>query len=861
MSLKKISFLNSVQIKILIAIFLACTSIALSFKVADISFKDMQATVEKMGSPNKKLLIVNNLFINILKLNNLQKEIVLDEFLEKEDFRSNRERINISIDTLKKLYINDHIQLKKIESLSNMLSLGDSLLEDYIDVRRQINNNSKLFSKINYLSNLVIESVPQNKPLSQTFEYEPEEIEEGPLTDSKPIIQTEEQKDRRTLIDRIFKRKEKEVASVAIDLTEKDPQIINDKYFREQLIKKLEEREELEAQLISETQEKIKKEVQQVVTSIEQEQIKSTNLLLNKEIELTNNANQLLHQLLAILREIEEAELLRIEEENTSFMGIMNSGVERIMIIMYLFFLTAAIFVFVILSDISRSRKHKEELMKAKEEAEHHSIVKQRFLANISHEIRTPVQSILGFAEQVKNESHPNKDHLDAIYKSSEHLLNIVNEVLDYSKIISGKFTFDNKRFNLKKTVEEVAETFQFQADQKNIKIKIINDIGLHEHFLGDSFRLKQVLINLLGNAIKFTEDGQVGIKVSCLSHPHSHLAEFSFEVWDTGIGISPDEIHKIFQDFEQANSSISQKFGGTGLGLNIVKGIIEAQGGKINVESEVGRGTKFNFNLSFEKSYKKDALPEPSQENLNPKKLPKKTVIFDDDPFILQLCSSIFQKHSMGLIACSTPKEFTSGAWDDEIEFVLTDINIPGTSGFEICNKIKSITKGKCPVFAITAQALPEEHKKIMESGFDGILTKPFKENDLLQVLSTGKSSIEPNAAEPDLDQVLNQLKGNVQVFKKLLNIFVEDTAKDIYELKDFISKSESKNIAFKLHKLAGRTSQIGAKDLAIKLRELEENIEMGQFNEESIHLLEDLVVDLSHLVEFLTKKAEKIA
>ncbi|RYD89081.1 MAG: hybrid sensor histidine kinase/response regulator, partial [Sphingobacteriales bacterium] len=371
----------------------------------------------------------------------------------------------------------------------------------------------------------------------------------------------------------------------------------------------------------------------EAMQKIEKNQRRKSAQFINRETTLTRANNELIGQILTILKQVENEAVAQIEVNNGHAKYVVNASVKRISLIMLAFFLVTVILLYFILTDISRSNTYRNQLEQARDAAEYHSMAKQRFLSNMSHEIRTPLQSIIGYAELISQQEHPRKKDIEAIYQSSGHLMQIVNEVLDYNRIISGKFTFTNRVFNITALLDEVVSVMSLQAAKKSLKMVTNYSPTANIQVEGDPFRLKQVLYNLLGNAIKFTHAGQITLTASCLKQDDN--AYFTFSIKDTGIGLTEADTGKIFNEFEQVDNADRNSQTGTGLGLTISKELIESQGGNIYVESKPGKGSTFTFRLQF--TIATDVGDEISDtiEALLIKDT--NTWIVDDDSFILE--------------------------------------------------------------------------------------------------------------------------------------------------------------------------------------------------------------------------------
>jgi signal transduction histidine kinase/FixJ family two-component response regulator len=550
----------------------------------------------------------------------------------------------------------------------------------------------------------------------------------------------------------------------------------------------------------------------------------------------------LLSRILDVLNEVEIEVIQQTAIKNTKAKEVANASVERISLILLAFFIVTAFFIFFILTDLSKSNKYKLQLMKSKEEAESHSLARQRFLSNMSHEIRTPLQSILGYAEQVKEQEKPDKNDIEAIYSSSEHLLQIVNEVLDYSRISSGKFHFENKSFSLIHLLEETIEALQPQANKKALLLELKHDLPQDTFLEGDPFRLKQILINLLGNSLKFTNNGKVSLDVHCKQEGSKYFLQFKIQ--DTGIGIAKEKIKTIFNQFEQADASISEAYGGTGLGLSIVKALIEQQQGKISVISEPGKGSLFTVELGFKKS-PQTALPEQSRIPKGSLNYKETVWLVDDDALILKLCSDILRKKEITHRCFNSAEALLKEEWDDSVKIVLTDIRMKEMSGIKLCHELRKRLGSDLQIIALTAQALPEEREEILKQGFNKVLKKPFRENELLGLFTIDlQESVPVSIAHSEIEKSLETIEkltfGDKELMQTIIKQFVEDSKNDVTELLAVTSKNETEKASLLLHRIAGRTSQIGNISLGLKFRKAEITLQKEGLSSELIKEIE---------------------
>jgi signal transduction histidine kinase/CheY-like chemotaxis protein len=565
-------------------------------------------------------------------------------------------------------------------------------------------------------------------------------------------------------------------------------------------------------------------EIEKIMKNMENDQLNQRKKLQRQELELINANSLFINQLLHILHAVEKEELAQIAKDNNHAVRTINKSVNRINYLMLGFFLAAAVLVYFIWVDITRSNFYKEQLEKARDRAEELSKIKQRFLANMSHEIRTPLQSIIGFAEQLRSKTTQNNEEAEAIYSSSEHLLHIVNEVLDYSRISSGNFTLANENFKLFAIVREVESSMRIQAEKKKLTFVVDNEKAAEVILLGDPFRLKQILYNLLGNAIKFTHRGFVKLSMKTIQKENDVICVF--EVIDTGIGIEKSEIEKVFSQFEQANGEITKVYGGTGLGLTIVKSLVDVQNGKIEVSSEPGIGTSFRIELSFKKAQIVQPVKTISPFGISSQAFKGKVFVVDDDGLILRLCSLILKKNKVNYKTFDSGTELLEGGVDPEVTHIFMDIRMPDINGIELCRRLRTLYPSQTKFFALTAHVLPEEKNNLLAEGFDAILTKPFHEKEMLESLGIQVQAAEEVEDKPNLDLLKQMTMGDDILYQSIVVQFIEETMDDIVTARKNLAESDSLALREVVHKMAGRLGQLGVVSISGRLRKLESDL-----------------------------------
>jgi signal transduction histidine kinase/ActR/RegA family two-component response regulator len=373
--------------------------------------------------------------------------------------------------------------------------------------------------------------------------------------------------------------------------------------------------------------------------------------------------------------------------------------------------------------------------------AEQGKKAKGDFLSTMSHEIRTPINGVIGIANLLKTEDlKPSQlDLVDTLVFSSNYLLSILTDILDFSKIEAGNLTFDSVQFNLKEICKNVLSLNQANAKNKNLLLMLNADEQVAEYLKGDSLRLCQVLNNIIGNAIKFTNSGNVTLSYRVVNKKDDQQT-IEFTIQDSGIGIAANKLDSIFDSFSQADRTISTNYGGTGLGLTISKKLIEMQGGNIFVTSEVNKGTTFTFTLRFNEvnaaEYKAEKY-ERKNSALNLDGL--KVLVAEDNNINAMILHKFLDKWNVKMDLAINGKEVLEKLSGNEYDLVLMDLHMPLMGGEEATNIIRNNASAlykSIPIIALTADATTETQKIMLASGFDNYLTKPFNPDKLYNLL-----------------------------------------------------------------------------------------------------------------------------
>jgi CheY-like chemotaxis protein/nitrogen-specific signal transduction histidine kinase len=391
-------------------------------------------------------------------------------------------------------------------------------------------------------------------------------------------------------------------------------------------------------------------------------------------------------------------------------------------------------------------------LIKQKEKAEQATQSKSMFLAGMSHEIRNHMHSIIGISEMIAETklNAEQKEYFNIINTSGNELMNIINEILDFSKIEAGQVVLDNTEFNLRELITKVISMHEANARQSGLSLKAEIQESLPENITGDPTRLSQILINLVNNAIKFTDKGGVTIKVSHKSlvpRPDANLFKLRFEVIDTGVGISEDSQQKLFKPFSQTHVAVQRKKGGTGLGLAICKQLTDLMDGEIGVISQLGKGSTFWFNimLSIPELSSNNSSSEPAGKTISAKRKAK-VIVVEDNLLNQQLIVNVLVKEGYRVDMAENGKVGFDLYKQNRYNVVLMDIQMPVMDGIQATRLIREYERknklNKSVIIAVTAHTKEGEKQNLMDAGMNLYLGKPFKNADLTDMLNKLKLS-----------------------------------------------------------------------------------------------------------------------
>lgn len=470
----------------------------------------------------------------------------------------------------------------------------------------------------------------------------------------------------------------------------------------------------------------------------------------------------------------------------------------------------------VICLDITNQKKLEAELIKSREQAEHLAKAKEVFLANMSHEIRTPMNAIMGMGSQLAKTKLSEKQsfYLTTINRAAENLLVIINDILDLSKIEAGKVVIGKIGFDPRKTISDAIQVMLHKAEEKGLRlVNSFCDSRIEPVLIGDPYRLNQVLLNLISNAVKFTEKGSVDITCKVIGETAS-TQSIQIKVTDTGIGMDDDFVAKLFEKFSQEYESVSRKYGGTGLGMSICKELVELMGGKIEVVSKKGKGTAVKFTIEFKKGKAKD-LPENETEKITNNFLENKTILVVDDNEMNRLvAATILENYGAVIAEASNGEEAIQQLEAIKTDIVLMDIQMPVLNGYEATKALRK-AGNTIPVIALTANAVQGENEKCFEAGMNDYIAKPFKEEEVLKKIAhwlnsevqirKNKINDGPENDGPLYDtSALNEIShGNPDFIQKMIKLFCEQSPVMTGQIRDAFTANKLEAMGAVAHKL----------------------------------------------------------
>jgi PAS domain S-box-containing protein len=512
--------------------------------------------------------------------------------------------------------------------------------------------------------------------------------------------------------------------------------------------------------------------------------------------------------------------------------------------------------------DITLAKQLEFELEMAKMKAEESSKAKEAFLANMSHEIRTPLNAIIGMIRELNKEKLSEKQsyYVNNTSIASQHLLSVLNNILDISKIEAGELQIESLDFDLQSILNDVKSIMMAKCLEKNLFLQINHPENTISHFIGDQSRFRQILINLIGNAVKFTDNGGVTIDYQS-SEMDSKNVMLDIVVTDTGIGMEPNFLKNIFNKFSQEDASISRKHGGSGLGMAITKELIQLMNGTINVKSEKNKGSKFTLRF---------ILPIGKIENIDSSKLVSKQnkivkiLLVEDNEFNRIVAKNTLQSYNCIITEAQNGKEalVELNKNQNNFDIILMDLQMPVMDGFECTKIIRNVLKLNIPIIALTANAFKSELEHCKSIGMNECVTKPFEEYKLMEAIYR---SIDNNYSAQEINSLISSninlklynlsyleevFKGNKDQIQNMIDIFIDQIEKSNVEIRQFYANKNFDALYSTIHRIKPSIDSMGIITLKDVTRFIEKE---SKENNDSILLKEQIEVLIATLNEVL--------
>jgi CheY-like chemotaxis protein/HPt (histidine-containing phosphotransfer) domain-containing protein len=514
-------------------------------------------------------------------------------------------------------------------------------------------------------------------------------------------------------------------------------------------------------------------------------------------------------------------------------------------------------------------QKEIAERKKAEEAAEVANQTKSLFLANMSHEIRTPMNGIISMSYLALNTAMTvqQRDYINKIKYAAKSLLGIINDILDLSKIEADKLEMEKVDFLLDEVLENISSLFVAEANDNGLDFQITCFEGTPLALIGDPLRLGQVLINLTGNAIKFTEAGRIVVDIRAVNESKKFVS-LRFSISDTGLGITPEQQAKLFQPFNQADATTTRKYGGTGLGLCISQRLVEMMGGKISLESKMGKGSVFTFTLSFDRQAagttsrlplsEKHAQISPGHAPISPGQPVQpvsnlhcaRILLVEDNSINQQVAQELLERIGLSVTIVNNGRSALETMQHKEFDLVLMDVQMPEMDGYQATALIREDERFKdLPIIAMTAYAMNGDREKCLATGMNDYVAKPLEPDMLYQTLGqwlkssngaaiygslatamVGDQPVLENLPGIDLNSVYKRLRGNVRLFESLLKDFYNENRDIVDRIRLALEKNDLDAAKQIVHKFKGIAGNLSAVDLHAKAHEMEKMLVQGK-------------------------------
>lgn len=812
------------EIKIMSFILIAFFTVVITGILAYRGFQSIVSEVSHSSKPDIKLALVKQIVSDIsdagsnVKSYNFTHDV---KYLTK--FYNSTLVVDKDIGDLKLLVGNNLTQKNLVDKIEVLTGDEYSALNELLSLHPDENITNELTK----ISDKVAEENKRTDSLQKLAAVKEEVI----ASEHEKIPIEKEKTKKKSLFKGLFKKTEKaQVIDSSVLVKEQNNQ------------KKIDLVQKKQARNIELVQKNIKVEIEKV----NQQHIEEQRLIKDMEFKITSKSEALMYEIHEIATKIEIIEKKEIAKKIQA--ATQRAKETNILVASFCFMagLLLIIVSLVLIKYLQKKKAYEKGLKEGKKQAELLAHSKEIFLANMSHEIRTPMNAIVGFTNQIlETDLNPEqREQLNIVQKSNDHLLKIINEILDYSKMEAGKFNFESVSFNPDNVLKEVIELSGSLIKDKPVKINYSVVGQIPEFIVGDQGRLRQIVLNLVSNSIKFTEDGEINIKTEFRKDIKGNFL-FYLYVNDTGIGIPKNKLNEIFGEFQQAHNSVYHKYGGTGLGLPITRKLVELQKGTIKIESTEGKGTEVIVTIPY-------TIGKSPEKNIEENKIVVdgellshlKILIADDDEYNRKLLHTILNKWNVHIGEAKNGLEVLEEVMNNSYDILLLDIRMPEMSGIEATEKIRKLhdrVKANVPIIALTAVTSDEKKQRCKDIGINDFLSKPFNEDDLLMKITSlvGINKTElvsetfnlknnyfmKNETDKliNLDELKRVSNGDDKFISEMIDVFIKTSEDGMGNIEKALLEKNYKVIADYAHKIAPPCRHIGADALLDSLKKIE--------------------------------------
>ena len=764
----------------------------------------------KAAKVNSKILKVSNLLSNIYETESLARITIQSD--SKKDFQnylSKTDSLKLEIDSLKSL-VTTQYQITLLDSVKLLLYKKTDNIMQLKAIKNKPNDEAALKKAINDLTRM---ESSLRKLRMEDFIKNPHELGSYQRSVLKKYVAYLNENIPDDSTNTLSKRESDSIIAVSKNLLNK----VKDATLKKKLTLNSEENKLLQNELL------ISDQLRKVLSIIEREIIRNTTKnYLEKEKSLKRN-----NQIVTV----------------TAVVGLFST----------LFFLI------LILNDFSKTQLYKKQLEEANSTTKRLLRNREQLISTVSHDLKTPLSTIVGYTELLGNSELTKKQLYFAnnIKGSSEYITKLIQDLLDFTQIEAGKITIEKIPFSLPDVINEVAKSIQSVYEQKPIQLSVDIDPIFQDKIIGDPFRLRQIVTNIIGNAFKFTGEGFIKIEVKA----NVENRFITIKIEDSGIGIQENKQQLIFEEFTQATENIEKKYGGTGLGLTISKKMVEILGGKLSLKSVYEKGSVFEIELPllFDSSSQKEQLSVHSNAKLT-------AVVIDDDITLLNLTTEILQQHNYKVLSFSSASAALQALESSSFDFIITDIQMPDIDGFLFLKKLKESGIKKYdnkPIIALTGRT-DLETETYLKAGFSHVIRKPYSPKALLEIIDSILNNREVSFAtfeevkdevDPTKTYSLTSLKlflsDGKDVLKEFLLSFKMATAENLSIVEEAVSEKNSLKVKAIAHKMSSMFKQIEAYEIVQILSDLENAAMSFEEMEVKVQVLKTAVTSLFVLIE----------